>query len=195
MKGKIIKIVEGTISKTSENIYIDSEDIIHNSGAFANYNSEKENIFGDYKEPCDCTEIEKNKLQKEVENQCKGGVMKKCTDNDNCPLLIVKINQFRKCLDARVRINTKCFRGGDKGHAMQVQQVINGITNCQIIQVKKCSPKENVPTPTKTPVYDEGFIKEMERITGLTGAALIIYLIISEGSRILFPPRNFVPVP
>jgi hypothetical protein len=33
-----------------------------------------------------------------------------------------------------------------------------------------------------------------EKATGLTGAALVTYLIISEGSR-LFPPRNLVPVP
>lgn len=30
---------------------------------------------------------------------------------------------------------------------------------------------------------------------GLSGAALVIYLIISEGSRIVFPPRNLVPIP
>lgn len=33
-----------------------------------------------------------------------------------------------------------------------------------------------------------------EQVTGLTGAALAAYLIVSEGSR-LFPPRNLVPVP
>ncbi len=33
-----------------------------------------------------------------------------------------------------------------------------------------------------------------EEVTGLTGAALVIYLILSEGSR-LYPPRNLVPVP
>ncbi|MEM6270680.1 MAG: hypothetical protein AAF998_14660 [Bacteroidota bacterium] len=33
-----------------------------------------------------------------------------------------------------------------------------------------------------------------EEVTGLTGAALVIYLIISEGSR-LFPPRNAIPIP
>ena len=33
-----------------------------------------------------------------------------------------------------------------------------------------------------------------EEVTGLTGTALVLYLLISEGSR-LFPPRNLVPVP
>ncbi len=34
----------------------------------------------------------------------------------------------------------------------------------------------------------------MSEITGLTGTALVIYLIISEGS-LAFPPRNFVRIP
>lgn len=42
---------------------------------------------------------------------------------------------------------------------------------------------------------DKGFMEKMAAITGLSGAALIAYVIISEGSRLLFPPRNLVPVP
>ncbi len=42
--------------------------------------------------------------------------------------------------------------------------------------------------------HSKGFWKEMEAITGLAGAALVAYVIISEGSR-LFPPRNLIPVP
>ena len=33
-----------------------------------------------------------------------------------------------------------------------------------------------------------------EEATGLTGAALVVYLIFSEGSR-LIPARNLIPVP
>ncbi len=33
-----------------------------------------------------------------------------------------------------------------------------------------------------------------EKVTGLTGGALVLYLLVSEGSR-LFPPRNLIPVP
>jgi len=36
--------------------------------------------------------------------------------------------------------------------------------------------------------------KYWEAATGLSGAALVLYLIASEGSR-LYPPRNLVPVP
>ncbi|QEK50836.1 hypothetical protein FYC62_03485 [Pedobacter aquae] len=32
-------------------------------------------------------------------------------------------------------------------------------------------------------------------VTGLTGAALTTYIIISEGSRFLFPVRNLIPIP
>jgi hypothetical protein len=34
-----------------------------------------------------------------------------------------------------------------------------------------------------------------EAATGLTGALLTVYIIVSVGSRILYPPRNLVPVP
>ena len=49
-------------------------------------------------------------------------------------------------------------------------------------------------TPTSK-MSDPKFMDKMAKITGLTGTALIIYLIISEGSRVVFPPRNLVPVP
>jgi RHS repeat-associated protein len=38
-------------------------------------------------------------------------------------------------------------------------------------------------------------IDALAKATGLTGTALILYLIASEGSRVAFPPRNFVPIP
>lgn len=44
------------------------------------------------------------------------------------------------------------------------------------------------------PSVDRSFMQRMQEITGLTGAALVIYILLSEGSR-LFPPRNLVPVP
>ena len=49
--------------------------------------------------------------------------------------------------------------------------------------------------PAKSAAADPDLMKKMEEITGLSGAALIVYLILSEGSRVLFPPRNLVPVP
>lgn len=51
------------------------------------------------------------------------------------------------------------------------------------------------PAKREAPKEEGGTWKYFERATGLTGAALLIYLIVSEGSRIAFPPRNLVPVP
>ncbi|MCB2261442.1 MAG: hypothetical protein LGR52_00610 [Candidatus Thiosymbion ectosymbiont of Robbea hypermnestra] len=45
--------------------------------------------------------------------------------------------------------------------------------------------------PTARSIWDWEY---WEEVTGLTGAALVLYLIVSEGSR-LYPPRNLVPVP
>ena len=62
-------------------------------------------------------------------------------------------------------------------------------------------PRIPIPSPEPEPApkpakpnnspFDLGY---WEKVTGLTGTALIIYLILSEGSR-AFPPRNLVPVP
>lgn len=41
---------------------------------------------------------------------------------------------------------------------------------------------------------DSDFMRKMSKLTGLTGMALLTYVIISEGSR-LFPPRNLIPIP
>jgi WXG100 family type VII secretion target len=53
--------------------------------------------------------------------------------------------------------------------------------------------KEEKSEPAKFEISSD-LLKKAEVITGLTGAALITYLIISEGSR-LFPPRNLIPIP
>lgn len=59
---------------------------------------------------------------------------------------------------------------------------------------KHYSPGEECPTSDDAPAEDQEFMERMSEVTGLTGSALVIYLIISEGSR-AFPPRNLVPVP
>ena len=44
------------------------------------------------------------------------------------------------------------------------------------------------------PDTSSAFMKKMAEITGLSGTALLIYVIVSEGSRV-FIPRNAIPVP
>lgn len=53
--------------------------------------------------------------------------------------------------------------------------------------------REPDPVPEPSPVPSP-FMQKMSEATGLTGTALLIYVIISEGSR-AFPPRNLVPIP
>lgn len=69
------------------------------------------------------------------------------------------------------------------------------LVKCQSIYFPKCANMpQRVQEAEPIPQVDDSFMKQMEAITGLTGTALIIYLIVSEGSR-LFPPRNLVPIP
>jgi RHS repeat-associated protein len=50
-----------------------------------------------------------------------------------------------------------------------------------------------MPTPSAS-TSNKSFMDTMSKITGLTGGALVAYVIVSEGSR-LFPPRDLVPIP
>ena len=45
------------------------------------------------------------------------------------------------------------------------------------------------------PKPSDDFVKKVAAFTGLSGGALITYIIISEGSRVLIPPRNLIPLP
>ena len=74
-----------------------------------------------------------------------------------------------------------------------MDNALNAAAYCEQQYNKLCKPKPN-PQPAQVPVEDKDFMKKMEELTGLAGAALIVYLIISEGSR-LFPPRNLLPIP
>ena len=64
----------------------------------------------------------------------------------------------------------------------------------ETVEEEEEQPQEE-ETPQEENLFDDIMDWEYwEEVTGLTGGALLIYLIISEGSR-LFPPRNLVPVP
>lgn len=58
------------------------------------------------------------------------------------------------------------------------------------------TPQEWVGPEDAAPLEaDTSLMDEISTITGLTGTALVIYLLLSEGSRVLFPPRNLIPIP
>ncbi len=56
------------------------------------------------------------------------------------------------------------------------------------------TPAPSKPAPKYSNISFSIDWETFKQITGLTGAALIFYLIISEGSRIVFPIRNLIPV-
>lgn len=64
----------------------------------------------------------------------------------------------------------------------------------RIPQPKPELAEKPVPAKREEPWTDSEFMKKMATITGLTGTALVIYVIVSEGSR-AFPPRNAIPIP
>lgn len=150
--------------------------------------------------PGDCTYAEHRALQDNVNTLCK--VKRACDQNEDCATIMKKIQANADCIKARVIINAKCFRGGDPGHILAVAGAIGALGNCWAVYNRKCQVKTPppvpvpVPAPAKNPqpVVNKSFMEKMAAITGLTGTALVIYLIISEGSR-LFPLRNLVPVP
>lgn len=140
-----------------------------------------------------CPPAVRASLQKKVDENYQGQKTK-CIPGEPCAELEAKINRIMACVKARVEINNRCYKGGDAEHNEQIINRMNGFTVCQAIYFPQCinPPKEPVTNPLPEP--DEDFMQMMERITGLTGVALIIYIIISEGSR-LIPVRNAIPIP
>jgi hypothetical protein len=147
--------------------------------------------------PGDCSWAEHRMLQNEVDRACDRDT--RCTQNDTCPVLWEKITFNSECIRARAVINARCFRGGNIGHIIALANAVAGLARCWAVYQRECQPqpvpvREPERQPERRPVVDKSFMERMAAITGLTGTALVIYLIVSEGSR-LFPPRNLVPVP
>jgi hypothetical protein len=149
--------------------------------------------------PGDCTWAQQIALQAEVDRACDRDT--RCTQNDPCPVLWQKIGFNGECIRARAIINAMCFRGGNIGHIIALANAVAGLGRCWAVYNRQCQPQQGpVPAvepaaePERAPVVDRSFMERMAAITGLSGTALVLYLIVSEGSR-LFPPRNLVPVP
>lgn len=60
---------------------------------------------------------------------------------------------------------------------------------------KPTAAPTSAPAPAALPDAAYSPIEYLKAATGLTGGALVTYIVISEGSRVAFPPRNLVPVP
>lgn len=88
------------------------------------------------------------------------------------------------------RDDGECGENGETSHGGKWENVPERVRQCALAAgFAGAFSEESEPSERRMTDWEY-----WEELTGLTGAALATYLIISEGSR-LFPPRNFVPVP
>jgi len=135
--------------------------------------------------PGDCQPGEHRQMQNEVDKWCKG--KKRCNESQTLEELEESAENSSKCINARLRINNKCFRGGDATHKQAVEEAIKRLVRCQKV-------RDLVKARQSKPEVSPDFMEKMAEITGLTGTALLMYIIISEGGRV-FLPRNAIPLP
>lgn len=83
------------------------------------------------------------------------------------------------------------YEHGGVGHTFPHQHVWKGKKRGQAQPMPPREPEPQNIIIAPNPIG----IEALEAITGLTGSALLIYIVISEGSRLLVPVRNLVPVP
>lgn len=88
------------------------------------------------------------------------------------------------------RDDGECGENGETSHGGKWENVPERVRQCALAAgFAGAFSEESEPSERRMTDWEY-----WEELTGLTGAALATYLIISEGSR-LFPPRNLVPVP
>lgn len=151
--------------------------------------------------PGNCIQGVHDAMQRAVKQVCDHPSGRACTPGEPCRRILQKIRRNQLCARNRRTINRICYEGGDVGHRIAERDARFAQGTCMAILRDQCLPKP-VPKPEKqperaperAPQVDRGFMERMAAITGLTGTALIVYLIIAEGSRV-FPPRNLIPVP
>jgi len=129
-------------------------------------------------------------------------------------LLVKELTKYDPVADGRGGFP---MRGGKTtiqgGHFTEIGNLQGGLKNDLAAYTANCRKDNDDGNPpihrdvdeacnrdVPEPIYedkDENSITDWEyweEVTGLTGTALVIYLIISEGSR-AFPPRNAIPIP
>lgn len=132
-----------------------------------------------------------------------------CTKCDTCPEISAKMALLATMISTHMiwDFTMPAPRGGNR-HTEDIANLWRAYSNCQSLFLSKnCGnnpPPVVLPNPAKLPANQPGnnsapfmnspFMQGMAKATGLTGGALIAYVIISEGTR-AFPPRNLVPVP
>jgi transglutaminase-like putative cysteine protease len=82
--------------------------------------------------PGDCTPEQYLPLKAAVDALCHGAPS--CRQfprrGANCAELLGAAERNRQCLDARIARETLCFRGGDRGHRIQIEDTENRVATC-----------------------------------------------------------------
>ena len=136
----------------------------------------------------------------------------KCHKEDSCEELLTKMIALEKAITERVRIMDEFRKKGQhwrnyNGHALQVRQRDIQYNDCMLLYIVHeppcCVPppqlQDPFPLPKWTPAsYPESFQDKKESVEEASRWitwGVILYAVISIGSRFFFPPRNFIPIP
>ena len=165
--------------------------------------------------PGNCTRVQHRILYNTYKAVCDSpdwwrrsrGRWRECLPGDRCNILLLKMQRSQLCARHRRAMNEICYRGGDENHRRAEREARRAQARCMGFyranprchqrrrrRHERQPERRRVRAPRRTTQrFDQSFLDEMSALTGLTGAALITYLLISEGTR-LFPARNLVPV-
>lgn len=124
------------------------------------------------------------------------GVKSRCNKTDTCPELLEKIE-----INAHIVASHRLFDAGHgSDHSVDIGNYGRALARCINFFHEKCD-NPGTPCPQPEPSPQPKVVPVPVPADTATKAAtavsigVIIYYIISEGSRILFPPRNLIPVP
>jgi hypothetical protein len=132
------------------------------------------------------------RLRAQVELACKTQ-KSKCTGENTCAELLVRIPAAMACIAARETIMKQCYGGGDKIHQDEVAKRKDALEKCKELYRRKCSaPPQPEPVPQSVPSRRHDTAPESPKINpavpvGLTGAALLLYYLweVVEGALLI----------
>ena len=89
--------------------------------------------------PGQCTRIQLDKLQNDKNKAC--GKPRSCkAQRDTCAVIKQNIKNGEACAQARFKLNSLCFKGGDKAHIREVTEVVNTIQSCVKVAIYEKKP-------------------------------------------------------
>jgi hypothetical protein len=145
-------------------------------------------IQRDLTPPGNCSQGIHDAMQRLVKAWCDHPSGRACTPADSCHRLQQKVRRNQLCAQYRRTINETCYGGGNSGHRTAEREARRAQATCMALFRSKCTPQpvphperqpETEPerAPRRTRQVDQNLLDRMAAATGLTGTALILYLI------------------